>query len=109
MHWSGSRNPGIIASISCITCSSSSFCPLGAIYEMNSTLLTSISQAYAYPRSPEMDVFEDILLNNMFSLGSTDHCLVVSPIFWTLILLAIFLILLLVMASLYWWFPPEKQ
>ncbi|CAF1135950.1 unnamed protein product [Rotaria sordida] len=76
---------------------------------MNSTLLTSISQAYAYPRSPEMDVFEDILLNNMFSLGSTDHCLVVSPIFWTLILLAIFLILLLVMASLYWWFPPEKQ
>ncbi|CAF1380842.1 unnamed protein product [Rotaria sordida] len=106
---SGSRNPGIIASISCITCLSSSFCPLGAIYEMNSTLLTSVSQAYAYPRSPEMDVFEDILLNNMFSLGSTGHCLVVSPVFWTLILLAIFLILLLVMASLYWWFPPEKR
>ncbi|CAF4156067.1 unnamed protein product, partial [Rotaria sordida] len=105
---SGSRNPGIIASISCITCSSSTFCPLEAIYEMNSTLLTSISQAYAYPRSPEMDVFEDILLNNMFSLGSTGHCLVVSPVFWTFILLAIFLILLLVMPSLYWWFSPEK-
>ncbi|CAF1462073.1 unnamed protein product, partial [Rotaria sordida] len=79
------------------------------IYEMNSTLLTSISQAYAYPRSPEMDVFEDILLNNMFSSGSTGHCLVVSPIFWTFILLAIFIILLLGIASLYWWFSPEKQ
>ncbi|CAF4949856.1 unnamed protein product [Rotaria sp. Silwood1] len=106
---SGSRNLGIVASISCMTCSLTSFCPLGAVYEINSTLLISISQAYAYPRSPDMDVFEDILLNNMFSLGSTGHCLVVSPIFWTLILLTIFFILFLGIALLYWSFPPEKR
>ncbi|CAF3115372.1 unnamed protein product [Rotaria sp. Silwood2] len=106
---SGSRNPGTIAGTSCMTCSSNSFCPLGAVYEINSTLLTSISQAYAYPRLPEMDVFEDILLHNMFSLGLTGHCLVVSPIFWILILLLIFLVLLLGMASLNWFVEPEKR
>ena len=29
---------------------------------LNSTLLTSVSQAYAYPRTPDMNVFEDLLL-----------------------------------------------
>jgi ribosomal protein S8 len=36
----------------------------------------------------------------MFSFGSTGHCLVVSPMFWTLILLFIIVVLLIGMASL---------
>jgi hypothetical protein len=104
---SGTRNPGNAPSMSCINCSSStSFCPLGAVYEMDPTTISSLSQAYAYPRSPEMIVFEDILLTNMFSLGSTPHCIVVSPIFWTLILLLIFLLVFLGMASLHWFVQP---
>ena len=97
---SGTRNPGGPAAISCTNCSSTSFCPAGAVYEIDSTLLISLSQTYAYPRTPEMDVFEDILLNNMFSLSSTPHCVVVSPIFWILMLLILVFCLLIGMASL---------
>jgi hypothetical protein len=105
---SGTRNPADIASISCINCSSISFCPLGAVYEINSILISSLSQAYAYPRTPDMYIFEDILLYNMFSLGSTGHCLVVSPIFWILILMIIIVLLLIGMASLQRCIQPPK-
>jgi hypothetical protein len=105
---SGTRNSAGVAGISCVNCSSSSYCPLGAVYEINSTLLSSLSQAYAYPRTPDTSVFEDILLYNMFSWGSTSHCLVVSPLFWILILLIMIAILLIVMASLHKCVPPPK-
>jgi hypothetical protein len=106
---SGSCNPGGIAATSCTHCSSDSFCPLGAAYEINSTILSSTSQAYAYPTTPDVDVFEDILLANMFSMGSTPHCLVVSPIFWGLILLSISVLLFIGMASLNWCVQESKR
>jgi hypothetical protein len=106
---SGTRNPGRMPAMSCINCSSTNFCPLGAAYEINSSSLASISQAYAYPRTPDMDVYEDILLANMFSMGSSGHCLVVSPIFWTLMLLIVFVLLLVGMASLNWCVQPRKR
>ena len=106
---SGTRNPGGLPALSCLNCSSSNFCPLGALYEMNGTVLVPESQAFAYPRTPDMDVFEDILLNSMFSFGSTLHCLRVSPIFWTMILLSIILMMLLAMASLNFCMQQEKR
>ncbi|CAF1330687.1 unnamed protein product [Adineta steineri] len=106
---SGTKNLGTTAGISCTNCSSDSFCPLGAVYEINSTLLISLSQAYSYPRSPEMTNFEDVLLMNMFTMGSTTSCLIVSPIFWSLILTGICIIILLIMASLIWCVHPTKH
>ncbi|CAF0719899.1 unnamed protein product [Adineta ricciae] len=106
---SGTRNPGVTSAKSCMNCSSDSFCPLGAAYELNSSFLIPISQAYAYPRSPDTTSFEDILLQNMFSFGTTPSCLLVSPIFWTLILIVLFLILFLVMASLNCCVQPPKR
>jgi hypothetical protein len=106
---SGSRNPGGVMATSCINCSSTGFCPLGAVYDMDPTSIASISQAYAYPRSPDMVIFEDILLENMFSLGSTSHCLIVSPIFWTLILVGIFLLLFVFMASMNCYVQQPKR
>ncbi|UJR17028.1 hypothetical protein I4U23_003926 [Adineta vaga] len=97
---SGTRNPGGLNGTSCTMCAADSFCPLGAAYEINASLLTSISQAYAYPRSPDMTSFEDILLQQMFSLGTSWTCVHISPIFWTLVLIFIFFVLLLMMASL---------
>ena len=97
---SGTRNSDASGAVTCLNCSADSFCPLGAIYENNATVLINRSQAYAYPRTPDMSVFEDILLNNMFTLGSTGHCLVVSPIFWILILLFVIFVLLVLMASM---------
>ena len=96
----GSRNPERAAAATCINCSADSFCPLGAVYELSKTSISSLSQAVAYPRPPESTVYEDILLNNMVTLGSTLHCLRVSPMFWTLILMLIIVIMLLGMASL---------
>ena len=106
---SGSRNPGGPPAVVCVNCSSSNFCPLGALYEINKTLLVSQSQAVAYPRPPDMNVFEDILLDNMFSLGTSPHCIHVSPLFWVLILLLIVLILLIGMASMHLCMKPEKR
>ena len=96
----GSRNPGLALAAACINCSTNAFCPLGAIYDVDNTSIMSVTQAVAYPRPPEATVYEDILLNNMVTLGSTAHCLRVSPLFWSLVLLLIIVIMLLGMASL---------
>ena len=114
IHWcdlcpSGTRNSNGTGAVSCLNCSSDSFCPLGSLYEVNPTFLTNQSQAYAYPKTPDMNVFEDILLNNMFTLGSTGHCLVVSPIFWILILLFIFFVFFIVMVSLNFCMSESKR
>ena len=106
---SGTRNPGFSAGISCMNCSSTSFCPVGAVIEVDSSSLTSLTQSYAYPRSPEMDVFEDILLHNMFLLGTSAHCIVVSPVFWSLMLFVAIILLLLGMASMNWCLQPETR
>jgi hypothetical protein len=106
---SGSRNPGYIAATSCINCSPTRFCPLGAVYDMDSTSTASLSQTYAYPRSPDMVVFEDILLINMFSLGFSTHCLIGSPMFWTLILLGIFLLAAIIIVLMNWYVHPRKS
>jgi len=105
----GTKNPATTAATSCSNCSADTFCPLGAYEELSTSVLTSVSQAYAYPRSPEMDNFEDILLNNMFAIGSTPHCVIVSPIFWTLILVFIFIILLTGMGSMNLCVQPSKR
>ncbi|CAF3726492.1 unnamed protein product [Rotaria socialis] len=68
---SGTRNPGGGPCISCINCSSNSFCPWGTVFEVNETYLTSQSQAYAYPRSPELTAYEDIVLSNSFAIAES--------------------------------------
>ena len=96
----GSRNPGDVGAVACINCSSDAFCPLGAVYEIERASLTSLSQTYPYPRPPDLTVYEDVLINNMVTFGSTGHCRRISPMFWTVILLVLVVLLLLGMASL---------
>ena len=96
----GSRSSGRIGAIACVNCSADAFCPLGAVYEVDRAALTSFSQAYPYPRSPELTVYEDVLINNMVSFGSTPHCRRISPMFWTMILLMLVMLMLFGMASL---------
>ena len=106
---SGSRNPGNSASTTCLNCSSGGFCPLGALYEVDMASLTSQSQAYAYPRSPESTVFEDILLNNILLLDSTPSCLRISALFWTFVVLLIAVLIVVGMASLNFCVHPSKR
>lgn len=106
---SGTRNDGGMPGISCTNCSSTNFCPIGAVYDMNYSSVSSISQAYAYPKTPELNVFEDILITNMFTIGVSHHCILVSPMFWTIILLIIIILLLLGMASLNFCIQAERR
>ena len=96
----GSRSPAGVGAVACVNCSADAFCPLGAVYEVDGGSLMSVSQAVSYPRSPDMTVYEDLLLNNMVTFGSTPHCRRVSPMFWTVILLVLVILMLLGMASL---------
>jgi hypothetical protein len=105
----GSRNPGVSPATSCINCLSDAFCPLGAVLEINSSLLLIQSQAYAYPRSPESTIFDEILIQNMFSIGSTVHCIVVSPLFWTFIIIGLALMILISMGALKWLIRHPKR
>ncbi len=54
-------------------------------------------------------IFEDVLLKNMFSIGSSTHCLIVSPMFWILMLLIIFFLLFVAMASMNWYIQSPKR
>jgi formate hydrogenlyase subunit 6/NADH:ubiquinone oxidoreductase subunit I len=47
--------------ITCTVCASSAICPLGAIAEIDSIELKTISQAQVYPKSPESTIFDEIL------------------------------------------------
>lgn len=97
---SGSRNSGNIRSILCINCSINSFCPIGSVDDINNSYLYSRSQAHVHPRSPEVTVFDEILLQNMFSTGANDHCIIFSPLFWVSIVISIVLIILTCMGIL---------
>ena len=80
----GTKNPGN-SSINCTSCLSTSFCSLGSVNEIPQSALETISQAIAYPMSPESTIFDEILIQNIFAIGACDN-IVVSPLFWTLIL-----------------------
>lgn len=89
--------------INCIACTTGSFCPLGSITDLNISLIPSISQAYAYPSSPTSTSFDDILMQNTFSLTSDPvRCLLISPFFWALITLVIAFVILIIMGCLYY-------
>jgi hypothetical protein len=93
---------------SCVPCSSTSFCPLASVNNVNLSHYPSSSQAYPYPNSPGSTNFDDIILTNSFQLSSSNgHCLIVSPLFWTLLVLGLVLIILIVMSVLYW--QPENR
>jgi hypothetical protein len=104
------RNPGTLPSglTTCIPCSansSTSFCSLAALVDIDLSTVPSYSQATAYPESADTTNIEDILLANVFHISSDPHCLVISPLFWALIVGALsFLIwVLMTVIKVYKW------
>ncbi|CAF0920691.1 unnamed protein product [Adineta steineri] len=96
----GTKNSGYSTISSCTACNSSSFCPLGSIADIPLSSVNNISQALAYPESPDSIIFDDILIQAMFSIGSTPSCILVSPLFWTVIVIAMALLLLSIVGIL---------
>ncbi|CAF1167462.1 unnamed protein product [Adineta steineri] len=72
-------------SASSMNCSDNMYCPYGSVGQVSYSEFESIEQDQDYPESSDNTVFDDILMQNMFSMNPTSiHCLVVSPITWVL-------------------------
>ncbi|CAF1544380.1 unnamed protein product, partial [Didymodactylos carnosus] len=93
------KNPGN-SSTSCSSCAANTFCPLGSSSDIDLSSLNAVIQALAYPESPELTGFDDILLVNVFGIGTTAHCVVVSPLFWAIIVAILALIVMITIALL---------
>jgi hypothetical protein len=90
---SGTTTGGLIGQSSCVPCANDTFCPLGAAFgdiSMSSSLLTSVNQVRAYPVSPQSVRFDNILIENMFTIHSSlpSRCLLVQPLFWAIIVIS---------------------
>ena len=86
-----------------------SLCPLGSLTnDTYSDMIVSVSQDQTYPKSPDSTIFDDILIQNMFSFGNSTRCLAISPIFWTMVTAGIAIIFLLVMCALKFLGPYAK-
>ena len=77
------------------------FCPLGSITnDTYSDLNTVISEQPRYPESPETTNIDDILIMNMFTFGDSSRCLVISPLFWMMIMTFIASLIIILMGVL---------
>ncbi|CAF0947172.1 unnamed protein product [Adineta steineri] len=103
-----SNNNGLLPTIQCLPCLNDSFCPLGSVNDVNISSIIDLSQAYAYLSSPSSTSFDDILIENIFSMQTTPiRCVLISPFFWSLITLSISFVILIIMASFY--YSPGKK
>ncbi|CAF1129062.1 unnamed protein product, partial [Didymodactylos carnosus] len=96
----GTKNPsgGSTPCISCIPCNSSSFCPRGAVDDIDYSTIQRYTQSMAYPESPDATIFDDILIQTMFTIKTSSvRCLLVSPLFWTLLMISLSILILLIM------------
>ncbi|CAF0868671.1 unnamed protein product [Adineta steineri] len=100
------RNPGTFSYeiTQCILCSknsSNSFCPLASLADItNLTTISSYSQAVAYPETADTTDIEDILLKNVFQIGNDPHCLLISPVLWTIIASALCFLFILFIVTI---------
>ena len=94
----GTKNDGN-SNTQCIPCSSEAFCPLGSVADVSPSALQIISQAFSYPLSPERTIFEDILLQYVFTIHP-GRCILISPLFWTLMVTSLVIVIIIIMETL---------
>lgn len=87
----------------CTKCSENSFCPLASVNNVNLSSYPSENIPRVYPEAQPSDSFDDVLINNAFSIdGRSGSCVVKSPLFWTFVVMAICFIMILIMGVLYY-------
>ncbi len=86
----------------CAPCSNAtSFCPLGSVSDTALSFISRVTQIRTYPESPENTIFDDILILNMFSLNTSDRrCLLISPLFWSLVIFGVAILIVILMGLL---------
>jgi hypothetical protein len=94
----GTKNSGN-SSIKCLPCLSSAFCALGSVDDVSKTVLESRSQVLPYPHSPESTIFDEILIQNMFTI-KPGRCIPLSPLFWALAIAGVSVFIIIVMEIL---------
>ncbi|UJR38772.1 hypothetical protein I4U23_031437 [Adineta vaga] len=91
-------------------CSKEFYCPYGAVGEVSYSSFESIEQDQEYPESPENIVFDDILMQNIFSFNTKSiHCLLVSPITWVLLVMIIVCIVVIGMELSEKFYPHQHS
>jgi hypothetical protein len=96
------RNPGNLSYeiLQCMPCSSStstSFCPLASLTDIDLSKVPSKSQAFPYPETGGTTDIEDLLIKNVFQINPSRHCLLISPLLWTLIVSGLCFLILIIM------------
>jgi hypothetical protein len=84
----------------CSPCNQLLFCPLASVTDTNISDMMNIDEKPSYPKSSGSTEFEDILLSNMFSISSPSRCILISPLFWALIVISIVVLILLIIGIL---------
>ena len=103
----GTKNPGN-SNTRCVACGEESFCPLGSVADVPPLALKDIFQVKPYPHSPESVIFDEILLHNMFHIGS-GRCVLVSPLFWALIVAGIVITVIVITEILKLYFDHPRS
>ena len=90
----GTTTDGLTDQSSCVLCENNTFCSLGAAFgdvSLSSVFFTNINQVSSYPVSPQSVRFDNILMQNMFTINSSlpARCLIVSPLFWAIIVISL--------------------
>ncbi len=104
---SGTKNPGN-SNTYCIPCASDAFCPLGSVADISQSVLDTTYQVFPYPLSPESVIFDEILLHNMFSIGP-GRCLLISPLFWALIVAGLVILIIIIMEIMHLFITHPKS
>jgi len=96
------RNPGTSSNaiLQCIPCSyttSTSFCPLASLADIDLSTKPSYTQALPYPETGDTTDIEDLLIKNVFQITTDENCLLISPLLWTLVVSGLCFLILIFM------------
>ncbi|CAF1287929.1 unnamed protein product [Rotaria sp. Silwood1] len=81
------KNPGKQPCTECELCAPTSFCPLGSVDDVSLDVYPSYTQTFSYPDSLDINNYDDLLVQNIFTIGYSRRCIVISPLFWTIIVI----------------------
>lgn len=83
------KNAGNQSYAKCESCRTNSFCPLGSVNDISLDTYPSYEQTFSFPDTPDMNNYDDLLIQNIFTIGHSRRCIVISPIFWTIIMITL--------------------
>ncbi|CAF4043688.1 unnamed protein product [Rotaria magnacalcarata] len=94
------KNVGNQPCSQCESCAPTSFCPSAAVGDVSLHTYPSYIQAFSYPNKPYMNNYDDLLVHNIFTIGYSRRCIIMSALFWTTIAVTLSIVIWLFMVLL---------